>query len=107
MVPRNAKTGVRNICNVSGLLSEMSQAQRHNKQQALGLLQRVFEQLLEYFGPTRLVWGSDWPVLTLAADFDDWFDISCQLLAPLSTEEQQDIVRGNAVRFYGLDEEMG
>ena len=27
--------------------------------------------LLEHFGPERLVWGSDWPVLTKAASYEN------------------------------------
>lgn len=29
--------------------------------------------LLKCFGPKRLMWGSDWPVLNLAGDYGDWF----------------------------------
>jgi len=92
------------ICKVSGLLTEMSPEQRSSPQKALSVLQPLFEQLLEWFGPERLVWGSDWPVLTLAADFNSWFEISNKLLEPLTTSEQTAIVRNNAVAFYGLDE---
>ena len=92
------------ICKVSGLLTEMSPEQRSSPQKALSVLQPLFEQLLEWFGPERLVWGSDWPVLTLAADFNSWFEISNQLLAPLSTADRMAIVSTNAIKFYGLEE---
>ena len=94
------------MCKVSGLLTEMSPEQTDSPQKALAALKPVFEQLLNCFGPKRLVWGSDWPVLTLAADFNFWFEVSCQLLEPLSKAERQDIARGNAMRFYGLKEIM-
>ena len=31
--------------------------------------------------PQRLVWGSDWPVLTLAGDYQDWFELAREAIA--------------------------
>ncbi|MEO9786533.1 MAG: amidohydrolase family protein, partial [Aurantimonas coralicida] len=91
-------------CKLSGLLTEMRPDQRDTSEAALAVLQPVFEQLLEWFGPERLVWGSDWPVLTLAASHALWVEITDALLAPLSASERAAILGGNARRFYGLAE---
>lgn len=59
----------------------------------------VFGTLWEAFGPERLIWGSDWPVLTLAADYREWLAMA-EDLVPL---EHQDAVFGaNARRVYRL-----
>ena len=91
------------LCKFSGLLTEMSPEQRSCPDKALGILKPMFEQLLEWFGHERLVWGSDWPVLTLAASYDDWFDITEELLSVLSASEQKMILGNNAMKFYNID----
>jgi len=58
--------------------------------------------LLERFGPQRLIWGSDWPVLTLAADYAAWVQASDQLLQRLAAPERDAIFGLNAMRCYRL-----
>ena len=94
------------FCKLSGLLTEMRPDQRNTQSNVLSVLQPVFDQLLNWFGPQRLIWGSDWPVLTLAAGYDAWVQTTDALLAPLSSSEKQAIIRGNAARFYSLGEDQ-
>lgn len=56
--------------------------------------------LLESFGPERVLFGSDWPVLNLAASYADWLDIVERTIAGLSAEAQAAIMGGNAARLY-------
>jgi L-fuconolactonase len=58
--------------------------------------------LLECFGPGRLMWGSDWPVVDLAGGYDRWRQASMDYLARLNMREQDAILGGTAERFYGL-----
>jgi L-fuconolactonase len=58
--------------------------------------------LLDCFGAERLLWGSDWPVLELAAGYDAWNDITDRFLQDLNPEDRQRIRGGNAQTFYGL-----
>ena len=58
--------------------------------------------LLDCFGAQRLMWGSDWPVLNLAADYQTWNDMTLQFLQGLSVKDQLRILGGNAETFYGL-----
>ena len=37
--------------------------------------------LFDLFGPDRLLWGSDWPVLTLAGDYHGWFELAREAIA--------------------------
>ena len=61
------------------------------------------ETALEAFSPRRLMFGSDWPVCTLSAEYADVVGIVDDFLARLSPDEREAIRGGNAVRVYGLD----
>ena len=58
--------------------------------------------MLEVFGPERVMWGSDWPVLRLAADYTAWVDASEALLAHLHPAQRDAVFGRNAMRFYGI-----
>jgi L-fuconolactonase len=60
--------------------------------------------LIDAFGPERLMWGSDWPVLNMASDYAGWNSLSEALLGRLSPEQISQIRGGNAARFYGIEE---
>ncbi|MDZ4392347.1 amidohydrolase [Cypionkella sp.] len=66
------------------------------------LLQRYTDAMLELFGPARMIWGGDWPVVDLAVGLPDWIDMSRTMLAGLSADEQAMIGHQNARRVYGL-----
>lgn len=57
--------------------------------------------VLECFGPRRLMIGSDWPVCTLAAAYDEVMGIVIDYITRLSATERAAILGGNALRFYG------
>jgi len=84
-------------CKLSGLVTEAGA--RWNVQ----TLRRYVEHVLECFGSTRVMWGSDWPVMTLAASYAAWSSATDELLAGLAAEDRDAIRGGNAVRFYGLE----
>ena len=58
------------------------------------------EHLLAAFGPARLMWGSDWPVVDLAGGYDRWLAAAMELTAGLSEADRDAIFGGNAGRFY-------
>jgi len=60
------------------------------------------EFALETFGPSRLMFGSDWPVCQVAAEYADVVGIVADFLSRLSADEQQGIWGANAIRFYHL-----
>ena len=60
------------------------------------------QALLEIWGAERLIWGSDWPVLELAGSYAQWHDWSVDLLAPLSPQQREAVLGGNARRLYRL-----
>ncbi len=90
-------------CKISGLLTELATPDRATNDRAMACLRPAVDALLGWFGPERLMWGSDWPVLTLAGGYADWVTLSDALLAPLSDGERAQVLHGSAQRFYGLD----
>lgn len=84
------------FCKLSGLLTEAGTDWQESD------LLPAMQSLLEIFGPSRLIWGSDWPVMTLAGDYADWMRLSEQVLAGLTADEKEQIFSRNAVGFYRL-----
>lgn len=62
----------------------------------------VVDHVLSVFGPDRVMWGSDWPVLNLAGDYDAWVAASDQLFSGLSAPDKDAVYGGTARRFYGI-----
>lgn len=56
--------------------------------------------VLQAFGPRRVLWGSDWPVLNLAGDYARWVAATDTLLAGLPEPARAAILGGNAGRIY-------
>lgn len=62
-----------------------------------------FHTAIELFGPDRCLFGSDWPVCLLAADYEQVLNVIQQALKSLGEEAQQDVFAGSATRAYRLD----
>ena len=85
-------------CKISGLVNEAQ------KDWQIGELKPYFDHVAEHFGTNRLVWGSDWPVATLAASYAAWVDAAERLAGGFSGTEREALFGGNAVSLYGLGE---
>jgi L-fuconolactonase len=83
-------------CKLSGLVTEAGRGW------SVDALRRYVAHVLDCFGTGRVIWGSDWPVLTLAASYAEWVEACDELLAGLTQGERDAIYGGNARRFYGL-----
>ncbi|WP_432730288.1 amidohydrolase family protein [Variovorax sp. W6] len=90
-------------CKFSGLWTEAPSSMQRDADVLTHAVRPVWEHLLEVFGPARLMWGSDWPVLTLAGDYPGWIAVSEACIGSLSPHEQADVWHGTARRFYGLE----
>ncbi len=60
------------------------------------------DHALSCFGPRRVVWGSDWPVVLRASDYRHWVDTTRTLIGRLPAENRQLILHDNAISFYRL-----
>lgn len=58
--------------------------------------------LFDAFGADRVMWGSDWPVLRVAGDYEGWFSVAQSLTAHLTADERDQVFGGTAADFYGL-----
>lgn len=85
------------FCKLSGLVTEAA------PRWSVDDLRPYVTHLLKIFGPERLIWGSDWPVCTLAATYAEWTATTAELLAGPAQTEIDAIMGGNAMRFYGLE----
>lgn len=83
------------FCKLSGLLTEAG-----GRGSADGLRPCV-DHLLQTFGPWRLLWGSDWPVLNLAGAYAEWFR-TADVLTGLRGAERAALFGGNAAACYGF-----
>ena len=84
-------------CKVSGMVTE-ADWQNWRKADLFPYLDVVFEQ----FGPDRLLFGSDWPVCLVAADYTQVKTVIEEYVSPWGNEVRNKVFGGNAVEFYGL-----
>ncbi|MBX3619309.1 MAG: amidohydrolase family protein [Rhizobacter sp.] len=93
--------GLPNVqCKLSGLLTEAGPFPQHDR------VQPYMEAVYRLFGPNRLIWGSDWPVLRLADSYEAWLAMAlrfCEAQPAASDETLAAIFGGNARRFYRFD----
>ena len=83
-------------CKLSGILTE------DGPEWTPGRVQPYLETVIDIFGPDRLVFGSDWPVVNLVADYGRWVDVVDGALKHMTRADQQKVWASNAERFYGL-----
>jgi len=85
------------VCKLSGMVTEADWLTWSPAQ-----LQPYFDTVLEAFGPSRLMFGSDWPVLTVACTYRQWSETVEAWLTPLSPTERAQILGETATRIYRL-----
>lgn len=83
-------------CKLSGLLTEAGD------RPTAEALAPFAAHLLEVFGASRLMWGSDWPVLNLAGDYAGWKVMAEGFAAGLDQAERRALFGETARRFYRL-----
>ena len=83
------------ICKFSGLITEAD-----HEDWSVDDLRPVARELLDDFGPQRLMFGSDWPVCRVAGGWAAWASAAEELLAPLSPGELDQVLSGTARRTY-------
>ena len=84
-------------CKISGMVTEADYKSWTEEQ-----LQPYFDVVLGAFGPSRLLFGSDWPVCLVATGYAEWLKLVKKIVSGLSTSEQEQIFGKNAIRIYNL-----
>ncbi|OBC08141.1 hypothetical protein A5784_07475 [Mycobacterium sp. 852013-50091_SCH5140682] len=85
-------------CKLSGLVTEASWTTWTPAD-----LQPYIDHLVSAFGAQRMMFGSDWPVCELAADYDRVLAAATQSLASLDEVDSRNIFCHNAINFYFPD----
>lgn len=91
---RLAETGA--FCKFSALITEA------NAGWTLADLKPYVDHVLAAFGPERVMWGSDWPVCRLRAEYEGWLAAAEALTAHLPEADRAQVFGGTAARFYRL-----
>lgn len=86
------------FCKLSGLVTEAAAGWTVRD------LQPYIDHLIAIFGPHRLMWGSDWPVLNLASDYESWLRLAEGLPGLGGALPREALFGGTACRFYRISE---
>ena len=82
-------------CKISGLVTEAD----HANWSAAGLRPYI-EHTIGQFGFDRVMYGGDWPVARLAAEYLRWVEVLDEAVAGCSESEKRKLFRDNAIAFY-------
>lgn len=85
-------------CKVSGMVTEADWNQWQYSD-----FTPYLDVVFEAFGTDRLLFGSDWPVCLVAAEYKSMKELLENYVSGFSQSEQQKIWGANAVKFYGLE----
>ncbi|MEU0835453.1 amidohydrolase family protein, partial [Streptomyces sp. NPDC005969] len=94
---RELAAGPNTVCKLSGMVTEAD-----GRSWTVDDLRPYADTVVETFGPRRLMFGSDWPVCTLAATYGDVVDSTGALTATLSEPERSAVWSGTARRVYRM-----
>jgi L-fuconolactonase len=93
---RAIAAGTTACCKLSGLVAEAGEKWTE------AALKPYVDVLLEAFGPARLMWGSDWPVVNEAGGYAAWHAAAAALTESCSQADRDMILGGSAETFYGI-----
>lgn len=84
-------------CKISGMVTEADWNNWKNED-----FKPYIDTVVEAFGPSRVMFGSDWPVCLVAASYNEMLGIVQEYFSSFSRGEQENFFRLNAIRFYKL-----
>jgi L-fuconolactonase len=84
-------------CKLSGLLTQAKLGA------GAAELDACVARIFSCFGADRVMWGSDWPVVTLRAGYREWLEMSLDLVRRHAPGDEDAVFGANAARFYQLD----
>ncbi len=86
------------VCKISGLVTNADASTWTPED-----LRPAVDHVIERFTWDRVIFGSDWPVCTLAASFHQWLEALLFLTRDASAEEREKLFYRNALRVYRLE----
>ena len=85
------------VCKVSGFV--VNAGPGHDKAEELA---PVVNATVEAFGIDRVMFGGDWPVVTLVTSYKGWLNALLEVIAPRPEAERRKILHDNAAKWYGV-----
>jgi predicted TIM-barrel fold metal-dependent hydrolase len=85
------------ICKLSGLMAYCAPGTS-----SLETIEPFVDHVLNCFGPNRMVWGSDWPVVNIGKGIQEWIKVTHTILGNLSDDEAKKVASSNAERIYKI-----
>ncbi|MBX2851763.1 MAG: amidohydrolase family protein, partial [Phycisphaeraceae bacterium] len=85
------------LCKLSGMATEVRGGTWDSD-----VLEPYLGLAFEAFGPSRLMFGSDWPVALLKTDYPRWVATVAGAIGSFSPDDQDRIMYRNAAAFYGI-----
>jgi L-fuconolactonase len=89
--------GTKVHCKLSGLLTQAKPGA------GVAELDAFVARIFSCYGADRVMWGSDWPVMTLRATYQGWLEMSLELVRRHAAGGEDIVFGANAVRFYQLE----
>lgn len=89
------------VCKLSGVVTEAAWESWTTES-----IKPYLDAAIDAFGPSRMMFGSDWPVCLLAAEYSAWVEAVKQWAASLSADERQSLFCDTAITTYNLDLEL-
>ena len=86
------------VCKFSGVATEV-----RDDDWTVDTIRPYWDTVLESFTPSRLMFGSDWPVCLLKTDYGRWLECVRDLAAELSPDEQYQLFSQTAIKHYQLE----
>ena len=83
------------VCKISGLATEANWTNWQSED-----LEPYFDHALACFGLPRVMFGSDWPVATLATTYERWIETVLELVPNANDRERTQLFQTNAERIY-------
>jgi L-fuconolactonase len=84
-------------CKISGLVTEADITDWKSKD-----FTPYLDPVFEVFGEDRVLFGSDWPVCLLAANYDKVFNLVADYTAGFSDDAKEKLFGGNGARIYNI-----
>lgn len=84
------------FCKLSGMATEAAEGWQVDD------LAPYAHHVLAAFGPERVMWGSDWPVCRLGANYEQWLAAAEAMTAHLTPDQRAQVFGGTAAAFYRL-----
>lgn len=86
------------ICKISGIVARAPSGEWKSE-----ILAPIINFCIDSFGPTRIVFGGDWPVCLLGASYRRWVEALREIIRSRPIDLQRQLLHDNAVKFYAIN----